>query len=388
MSKEITKDIICIGIDDSVTDLFEGQYVIPSGISYNSYVILDKEIAILDTVDSVKMDEYLEKLEIALNGKEPTYLILNHLEPDHSGSLAGFLAKYPDVKIVGNAKTFSMLNKFVDFDFSENKVVVTDGGTLCLGEHTLSFYTAPMVHWPEVMVTYDAKDKVLFSADAFGTFGASHTDESDWLDEARRYYINIVGKFGASVLALLKKASALDIKTICPLHGRILNDNLGYYIDKYTTWASYLPETKGVLVCYASLHKHTAEVAVKFSDELKASGVDSLALDLAREDMSYCVSKAFEYSHIVLAASSYDAEVIPVMSDFLHHIKSKNFQKRTVGLIENGAWAPSAAKTMRQILETLKDIEILEPVVTINVRVDEACQKSLDELSSSLKNAI
>lgn len=381
--QKITDDVSFININDYDTDLFEGQYAVPNGISYNSYIIADEKTAILDTADASKTDEYLSAVENALNGAQPYYLILNHLEPDHSGALSAIISKYPDMKLVGNAKTFSMLEKFTDCEFLEKKVVVTEGESLCLGKHTLNFYMAPMVHWPEVMVTYDSYDKILFSADAFGTFGTPERGV-EWLSEARRYYINIVGKFGAPVQALLKKAETLDIQLICPLHGPILKENLGYYIDKYKTWSSYTPETDGVFVCYASLHKHTAAAAKHFAEILKEKGTDVFVADLARDDMSACVAKAFEYSRTVFAASSYNGGVMPFMEDFLNHLKAKNFQKRTVGLIENGSWAPSAAKTMRNILETMKDIQIVEPTVTLGVKTDAAAEQAMCSLSENI----
>lgn len=384
MIKNIIDNTYYIGVNDFETDLFEGQYSVPNGISYNSYVIMDEKIAVLDTVDSCKAGEYFANLEELLNNTSPDYLVLNHLEPDHSGSLEMFLEKYPLVKLVGNAKTFSMLPKFIKSDFSKNQVVVSEGEEICLGKSTLSFYMAPMVHWPEAMVTYNKTNKVLFSADAFGTF-STFEGNGEWLSEARRYYINIVGKYGTPVLTLLKKAASLDIETICPLHGPVLRENLGFYIDKYKTWASYAPETDGVFVCYASLHKHTAAVARGFANALKEDGVEVSVADLAREDFSACVAKAFQYSKIVFAASSYDGGVMPAMEKFLAHLKAKSFQSRKVGLIENGAWAPSAAKTMRAALEAMKGIEICEPVVTINVNPDADCMEALAKLKENIK---
>lgn len=379
----ITDDILYLGVNDREIDLFEGQYVVPNGISYNSYVILDDKIAVMDTVDERKKEDYLANLEGALGGKSPDYLVVSHVEPDHASSIDAFLQKYPNTRLVGNAKTFQMLALYFDRNF-DNALVVKEGDTLSLGKHVLHFIMTPMVHWPEVMFTYDSFAKVLFSADAFGKFGALDADE-DWTCEARRYYFNIVGKFGMPVQTVLKKAAALDIQIICPLHGPVLKENLSYYLDKYQIWSSYEPESEGIFIAYASLHGNTAGAARKLQELLTANGCPKVAIaDLARDDMAEALEDAFRYGKIVLAASSYNGGVMPFMEDFLHHLKGKNYQKRTVALIENGSWAPSANKTMREILSQMKDIHILETSVTIKGAVKDADIKELEALAAAL----
>ena len=376
-----------IGVDDKTIDLFESQYAVPDGVSYNSYVILDDKTAIMDTVDKRGMKEWENNLLNALDGRNADYVIVQHMEPDHAGSLARLIELFPEITVVGNAKTFVMINQFFENINIKNSLTVKEGDTLNLGSHTLTFVMAPMVHWPEVMVTYESSEKVLFSADGFGKFGAlSLTENADWACEARRYYFNIVGKYGAPVQTLLKKASALDIKTICPLHGPVLSDNLGYYLDLYNTWSSYQPESKGVFIAYASIHGNTAYAAEQFAEMLRNKGVENVVItDLSRCDIAEAVEDAFRYDRMVLAAASYDAGVFPIMQDFLHHLQAKAFQNRTVGLIENGSWAPTAAKTMRNILETMKNITIVEPVVTIKSVLKETDIPALDQLADALK---
>ena len=383
----ISDKIKYIGVDDTTLDLFESQYAVPDGVSYNSYVILDDKTAIMDTVDKRGMKDWENNLLNALDGRNADYVIIQHMEPDHAGSLARLIELFPEITVVGNAKTFVMINQFFENINIKNSLTVKEGDTLNLGSHTLTFVIAPMVHWPEVMVTYESSEKVLFSADGFGKFGAlSLTENADWACEARRYYFNIVGKYGAPVQTLLKKASALDIKTICPLHGPVLSDNLGYYLDLYNTWSSYQPESKGVFIAYASIHGNTAYAAEQFAEMLRNKGVDNVVItDLSRCDIAEAVEDAFRYDRMVLAAASYDAGVFPIMQDFLHHLQAKAFQNRTVGLIENGSWAPTAAKTMRNILETMKNITIVEPVVTIKSVLKETDIPALDQLADALK---
>lgn len=383
----ISESVKYIGVDDTTIDLFESQYVVPEGVSYNSYVILDEKIAIMDTVDKRGMKEWEDNLLKTLDGKKADYVIVQHIEPDHAGSLARLLELFPDITVVGNAKTFVMINQFFENINIKDSLTVKEGDTLNLGSHTLTFVMAPMVHWPEVMVTYESSEKILFSADGFGKFGAlSLTENEDWACEARRYYFNIVGKYGAPVQTLLKKASALDIKTICPLHGPVLSDNLGYYLDLYNTWSSYQPESKGIFIAYASIHGNTAVAANRFADILRDKGVEKVVVtDLSRCDIAEAVEDAFRYDRMVLAAASYDAGVFPIMQDFLHHLQSKAYQNRTIGLIENGSWAPTAAKTMRSILDTMKNITIVEPVVTIKSALKENDIPALEELADALK---
>ena len=383
----ISDKIKYIGVDDTTIDLFESQYAVPEGVSYNSYVILDDKTAIMDTVDKRGMKDWENNLLNALDGRNADYVIIQHMEPDHAGSLARLIELFPEITVVGNAKTFVMINQFFENINIKNSLTVKEGDTLNLGSHTLTFVMAPMVHWPEVMVTYESSEKVLFSADGFGKFGAlSLTENADWACEARRYYFNIVGKYGVPVQTLLKKASALDIKTICPLHGPVLSDNLGYYLDLYNTWSSYQPESKGVFIAYASIHGNTAYAAEQFAEMLRNKGVDNVVItDLSRCDIAEAVEDAFRYDRMVLAAASYDAGVFPIMQDFLHHLQAKAFQNRTVGLIENGSWAPTAAKTMRNILETMKNITIVEPVVTIKSVLKETDIPALEQLADAIK---
>ncbi|MDO4328608.1 MAG: FprA family A-type flavoprotein [Lachnospiraceae bacterium] len=381
----ITSSIRYVGMDDTTIDLFESQYRVPKGVSYNSYVILDDKITVMDTVDSRAVDGWLKKVEEVLAGKAPEYLVISHMEPDHAGSIQVLAEKYPEMKLVGNAKTFTMLGQFFDMNVEGRKVVVKEGDTLNLGSHTLQFFMAPMVHWPEVMVTYEQSEKVLFSADGFGTFGALCQEDEDWAQEARRYYINIVGKYGVQVQALLKKAAALDIAMICPLHGPVLKENLGYYIGLYDTWSSYRPETDGVAVAYASIHGNTAKAARKLAQILEAKGAKKVAVfDLSRCDMSEAVSAAFQYDKMVLAAATYDGGVFPPMEDFLHHLKSKAYQNRKLALVENGSWGPLAVKTMKAILEGMKNLTICEKTVTIKSAMKEDTVKQLEALAEEL----
>lgn len=380
----ITDSILYIGADDKDIDLFESQYVVPNGVSYNSYVILDEKVAVMDTVDPRRTTEWLNNLEAALNGRTVDYLVVSHMEPDHAGSIQALAEKYPEMKLVGNAKTFPMMQQFFDFDLTGRQVVVKEGDTLSLGKHTLTFVMAPMVHWPEVMVAYESSEKILFSADGFGKFGALDVEE-DWACEARRYYINIVGKYGMQVQALLKKAAALDIQMICPLHGPILKDNLGYYIGLYDTWSSYRPEDEGVLVAYASIHGNTAKAAEKMAEILKEKGAKKVVLmDLARSDVSEAVENAFRYDSMVLACATYDGGMFPCMEDFLAHLKSKLYQNRTVGLIENGSWGPIAGKQMKAVLEGLKNITICEPMVTIRSSMKPANVTAMEQLADAI----
>ena len=383
-SPYISEDIVYVGVDDKEIDLFESQYVVPNGVSYNSYLILDDQIALMDTVDARKTTEWLERVKQELKGKTPAYLILSHLEPDHSGSVEAVAKAYPDMKLVGNAKTFAMLPQFIDLDTTDRQVVVKEGDTLSLGKHTLHFVTAPMVHWPEVMVEYEETEKVLFSADAFGKFGALDTEE-DWACEARRYYFNIVGKYGGPVTTLLKKAAALDIQTICPLHGPVLKEKLEYYIGKYQTWSSYEPEDKGILIAYATIHGNTAQVAQNLAEILRSKGAEKVVVsDLAREDMAEVIEDAFRYDRMILAAASYDGGVFPCMESFLAHLKSKAYQKRKVGLVENGSWAPCAGRIMKSTLESMKDITLVEPLVTIRSAQKPADEVQLNALADAM----
>lgn len=366
----ITDEIKYIGVDDLDLDLFESQYVVPNGISYNSYLILDEKIAVMDTVDKRKSTEWWVNLEKNLNGRKPDYLVVHHMEPDHAGVIADFIVKYPNSKIIATDKAIKMLPLFFEgVNFTDRTIAVKENDTISLGSHTLQFIMAPMVHWPEVMTTYDQKDKVLFSADGFGKFGALSHDE-DWACEARRYYFNICGKYGIQVQNLLRKASHLDIEIICPLHGPILKENLGYYIGLYNIWSDYQPEKEGIFIAYASIHGNTAEAAYKLAEILREKGAENVAItDLSRCDMAEAVEDAFKMSNMVLAAASYDAGVFPPMNDFLHHLKDKNFQNRRVAVIENGSWAPVAGKLMCTTLQNMKDIEVIEPVITIRGRM-------------------
>ncbi|MCI5718038.1 MAG: FprA family A-type flavoprotein [Alistipes sp.] len=381
---KISDSIKYIGVDDHQIDLFEGQYRVADGVSYNSYLILDEKIALMDTVDRRKCDEWLSRLDTALAGRTPDYLVTLHMEPDHAANIAAVMERYPSMQIVGNAKTFAMTAQFFGTDFADRRVVVAEGDTLCLGSHTLQFVTAPMVHWPEVMVAYEQSEKTLFSADAFGKFGALDI-EQPWEDEARRYYINIVGKYGVNVQALLKKAATLDIARICPLHGPVLESNLAYYIGKYLTWSSYEPEQKGVLIAYASIYGNTAAAACRLAEMLREGGEQNVrTMDLARCDMAEAVAEAFRYDRTVLAASTYDAGIFPVMDTFISRLKSKNWQRRRVSLIENGTWAPAAARVMCERLSHMKDITMLEPVVTVRSSLNEASEAQLKCLAEAL----
>ena len=382
----ISESIKYVGVDDKDIDLFESQYVVPDGVSYNSYIIFDEKITIMDTVDARATDEWVKNIEEALDGKEPSYLVISHLEPDHAANIGIIAHKYPNMQLIGNAKTFQMLPQFFDEDFADRQVVVKEGDEISLGSHSLTFVMAPMVHWPEVMVAYEKTEKILFSADGFGKFGALDSeDDEGWACEARRYYFNIVGKYGAQVQNLLKKASALDIQTICPLHGPVLKENLGYYLDLYNTWSSYEPEDEGVLVAYASIHGNTAKAAKQIADKLKAKGVEKMeVMDLSRDDMAEAVEAAFRYDKMVLACATYDGGLFPVMEDFLNHLKSKNFQKRKAALVENGSWAPLAAKKMRESLESMKNIEICENIVSIKSTVKEENVEQMDKMIDEL----
>ena len=382
----ISDSILYVGVADTDIDLFESQYPVPQGVTYNSYVVADKKVAVMDTVDARKTEEWLQNLEQVLNGRTPDYLVISHLEPDHSGSIEAIAKKYPDMKLVGNAKIFAMLPQFITMDVTERQVVVTEQTTLNLGSHILHFVFAPMVHWPEVMVEYEETEKVLFSADAFGRFGDSDAG-TDWDDEARRYYINIVGKYGGPVTTLLKKAAGLDIRTICPLHGPVLTGDLSHYIEKYQTWASYQPEEKGILIAYASIHGNTEIAAKKMASILEEKGAENVVLyDLARADVAAVVADAFRYDRMILAAASYDAGVFPCMETFLNHLKAKAYQKRIVGLIENGSWAPSAGRVMKKALEECKEIEIVEPIVTIKSTLKTENLPQLSALADAILN--
>jgi len=382
---KISDSIKYIGVDDKTIDLFESQYVVPNGISYNSYLIKDEKNVVMDTVDKRATDEWVKNLEDALDGEVVDYLVVSHMEPDHAYNIELLSKKYPEMKIVGNDKTFTYMKQFFNIDNLEKRqVIVKEGDTLEVGNHTLQFVMAPMVHWPEVMVTYEQREKILFSADGFGKFGALDTDE-DWTCEARRYYFNIVGKYGAQVQMLLKKAASLDIKMICPLHGPILKENLEYYIGKYDVWSSYKAEDDGVFIAYASIHGNTADAARKMAKLLEENGAKKVAIsDLTRDDMAEAIEDAFRYDKIILAASSYNAEVFPPMEQFLSHLKGKNYQNRKVGIIENGTWAPSAARVMKDILSKMKNITICEPTVTIMSKMNEASIAKMEELARKI----
>lgn len=381
---KVTDSIKYIGVNDKDIDLFESQYIVPNGIAYNSYIILDEKIAVMDTVDARKTNEWFENLEKELNGKEPDYLVISHLEPDHAANIKLVTEKYPSITLVGNAKTFAMLPQFFDIDESVSKLVVKEGDTLSLGSHTLTFIMAPMVHWPEVMVSYESSEKVLFSADGFGKFGSLDCDE-DWACEARRYYFNIVGKYGAPVQTLLKKAAALDIQIICPLHGPILSENLEYYINLYDIWSSYGVEAEGVFVAYASIHGNTEKAALKMKEILEAKGCKKVPIsDLSRDDIAEAVEDAFKYGKMVLLAASYDGGVFPPMEAFLHHLKSKAYQNRTVALVENGSWAPCANKAMLSVLEPMKNVSICENKVTIKSTMKAADVEAMEALADEI----
>lgn len=380
----ITNDIIYVGVDDKTIDLFESQYVVPNGISYNSYVILDEKVTVMDTVDARKTEEWIENLEQTLQGKDVDYLVVLHMEPDHAGNIQFLAEKYPNMKLIVNAKTKTMIPQFFELNVEDRCVVVKEGETVSLGKHTLQFFMAPMVHWPEVMVAYEQSEKILFSADGFGKFGALDTDEA-WTCEARRYYFNIVGKYGAQVQALLKKAATLDIQMICPLHGPILKEDLGYYIGKYDIWSKYEPEDEGVFIAYASIHGNTAKAAKKLAEMLEEKGAKRVAIaDLARDDMAEAVEDAFRHDKLVLACATYDGGLFPCMEDFLAHLKAKNYQKRTVAMMENGSWAPMAGKKMREYLEGMKEITIVEPVVTIKSTMKDDTVQAMEEMVDKL----
>ncbi len=380
----VTEQVYYVGVNDKTLDLFEGQYILPNGVSYNSYVIMDEKIAIMDMVDRRAAKEWFENLSEVLGGKQPDYLIISHLEPDHSANLSEVIELYPDIQIVSNEKLFGMLPQFFDVDIADRKVVVKEGDTLSLGKHELHFVMAPMVHWPEVMVTYESTDKILFSADGFGKFGALDVEE-DWACEARRYYFNIVGKYGMPVQTLLKKAATLDIQIICPLHGPILSENLDYYIGLYQTWSSYEPENQGVFIAYSSMHGNTKQAAEELAKLLEEKGVEKVAMaDLAREDMAECIEDAFRYDRLVVACPTYDGAIMPVMQDFIYHLKVKMYQKRTVGIIENGSWAPMAGKIMREQFEAMKDVTVLEEKVTIRSSLKKNNYEELEILANKL----
>lgn len=381
---EITKDIKYIGVNDHDIDLFEGQYAVPAGMAYNSYVIKDEKIAVMDTVDAHFGEQWLANLRDALDGRAPDYLVVQHMEPDHSANIAAFAQAYPDATIVASAKAFTMMKNFFGTDYAERRTVVGDGDTLPLGEHTLTFVTAPMVHWPEVIVTYDSRDKVLFSADGFGKFGALDTEE-DWTCEARRYYFGIVGKYGAQVQALLRKASALDIAMICPLHGPVLTENLGYYLGLYNTWSSYTPESCGVLIAYTSVYGNTKAAAELLAERLRERGCEKVVLtDLARSDMAEAVEDAFRYDRLVLATTTYNAELFPFMREFISELTERGYRGRKVGLVENGSWAPMAAKVMRGMLEGCKDITFTDTTVRILSALSEESRAAIDAMADEL----
>ncbi len=380
---QITKDIKYIGVNDRKIDLFEGQYTVPNGMAYNSYAIIDEKIAILDTVDASFGEEWLSNIDQLLGDNSPDYLIVHHMEPDHSANILNFASKYPEAVIVSSAKAFSIMQNFFGTDFAQRRIVVGEGSTLSLGKHTLTFITAPMVHWPEVIMSYDSYDKVLFSADAFGKFGALDTDE-DWVSEARRYYIGIVGKYGSQVQTVLKKAANLNIEKICSLHGPVIDKDISHYIELYNTWSSYTPEDNGILVAYASIYGNTKKAALKLCELLKEKGASVEAIDLARTDVSEATAKAFQHSKLVLASSTYNLGVFPPMREFLSHLTERNFQNRTVAIIENGSWAPMAAKVIRASLEGCKNLEFTETTVTIRSALNDEAINLLEKLSDEL----
>ena len=381
---KVTNDIIYVGVNDHKIDLFEGQYVVPNGMAYNSYVIRDQKIAVIDTVDRNFKFEWLNNLDEALGERKPDYLVVQHMEPDHSANIFNFMNNYPDATIVSSAKAFAMMKNFFGTEFEDRRIVVKEGDTLELGEHTLHFVAAPMVHWPEVIMTYDSKDKVLFSADGFGKFGALDVEE-DWACEARRYYIGIVGKYGAQVQNVLKKAATLDIQIICPLHGPVLSENLGYYLNLYNTWSSYSVETEGIMIAYTSVYGNTKQAVELLAEKLKSNGCPKVVVnDLAREDMAECVEDAFRYGRIVLATTTYNAEIFPFMREFINHLTERNFQNKQIALIENGSWAPLAAKTMKKMLEGCKKIEFVEPTVRIMSALSDDSRAQIDALAKAL----
>jgi len=383
---ELTKDIRYIGVDDHEIDLFEGMYKVPDGMAYNSYVILDQKVAVTDTADRHFVKQWMENLKAALNGRKPDYLIVHHMEPDHSAGILEFAQAWPEAKIVATAKAFAMMKNFFGEEFADRRIVASEGSTLELGTHTLTFVTAPMVHWPEVMLSYDSAEKVLFSADAFGKFGALDREEEDWACEARRYYFGIVGKYGAQVQALLKKAAALDIQMICPLHGPVLKENLGYYLDLYNTWSAYGVETEGVVICYTSVYGNTAKAAELLAEKLKEKGCPKVAVnDLARCDMAEAVEDAFRYGKIVLATTTYNAEIFPFMREFIHHLTERGYRGRKVGLMENGSWAPMAAKVMKSMLEGCKDMTFADTTVRILSALTPENEAQIDQLAEEMK---
>ena len=380
----ITQDIRYIGVNDHQVDLFEGQYVVPNGMSYNSYAIVDEKIAIMDTVDQNFTDEWLHNIESALEGRKPDFLVVHHMEPDHSANIHAFLTAYPEATVVSSAKAFTMMKQFFGTDYADRRIVVGEGSTLCLGKHTLTFVTAPMVHWPEVIVSYDSCDKVLFSADGFGKFGALDVEE-DWACEARRYYIGIVGKYGAQTQALLKKAAALDIAIICPLHGPVLTENLGYYLGLYDIWSSYKVESEGVLIAYTSIYGHTKKAVELLAEKLAEHGCPKVTVaDLARDDMAEAVEDAFRYGKLVLATTTYNGDVFPFMKEFIHHLTERNYQNRTVAFMENGSWAPVAAKVMAKMLEGCKDLTIAENNVKIFSSLSDESRAQIEALADEL----
>ena len=380
---EISKNIKYVGVDDRDIDLFEGQYIVPNGMAYNSYVIIDEKVAVLDSVDERFAKQWLENIEEALGGKVPDYLVVQHMEPDHSGSIMHFAQKYPEAKVVSSSKAFVMMKNFFGTDFAEKQVVVNEGSKLELGSHVLSFIEAPMVHWPEVIMTYEKSEKILFSADAFGKFGALDTDE-EWACEARRYYIGIVGKYGIPVQNLLKKASGLEIKTICPLHGPVLNENLGYYIDLYNTWSSYGVESDGVVIAYTSVYGNTKKAVEKLAKLLEEKGQKVVVNDLARCDMAEAVEDAFRYGKIVFATTTYNGDIFPFMKEFINHLTERSFQKKMVGFIENGSWAPTAARVMKTMLEKCKDLSFTETSVKIMSALNNESEAALEALANEL----
>jgi len=381
---QITKDIQYVGVNDHQVDLFEGQYVVPNGMSYNSYVILDEKVAVMDTVDRNFKEQWLQNLENTLAGRKPDYLVVHHMEPDHSANIAAFLTAYPEATVVSSAKAFVMMQQFFGCDYANRRIVVGEGDTLSLGKHTLTFVTAPMVHWPEVIVSYDSCDKVLFSADGFGKFGALDAEE-DWACEARRYYIGIVGKYGAQVQALLKKAATLDIAIICPLHGPVLTENLGYYVNLYDIWSSYRPEEEGVLIAYTSVYGHTKEAVDLLAAELTKNGCPKVTVtDLAREDMAEAVEDAFRYSKLVLATTTYNGDIFPFMKEFIHHLTERSYQNRTVAFVENGSWAPMAAKVMAKMLEGSKNLTLCRNNVKILSALNDESRNQIQALAKEL----
>ena len=380
----VTNDIRYIGVQDHDIDLFEGQYVVPNGMAYNSYLILDEKTAVMDTVDCRFVGQWLDKINETLNGKAPDYLVVHHMEPVHSSGIAAFLNTYPNATVVSSRMAFVMMKNYFGQDYADRRIIVSEGSTLSLGKHELTFVTAPMVHWPEVIVSYDSCDKVLFSADGFGKFGAQDADE-DWACEARRYYIGIVGKYGPQVQDLLKKAAGLDISIICPLHGPVLKENLGYYINLYDVWSSYRPEDKGVLIAYTSVYGHTKEAVELLAEKLEQLGCEKVTVtDLARDDMAEAVEDAFRYDRLVLATTTYNTDIFPFMREFIHHLTERNFQNRTVAMIENGSWAPQAAKVMTSMLEGCKDLTFIEPKVKIQSALNDTSREQIHALAEAL----